>query len=131
MAAYNSVTSKLWNKYGQLNTIPSIISVAFVVAAAYTFGGIAAIEVNWFGGYVLSTEHALLVSLATYAVGFASSDTKQWRNYAPVEQGLIALGPALMLVYHYDLFLEYITWTTNLELIAFGVTLVGWTVAAR
>lgn len=124
--------------YANIRSIPAILSVAFIGAGLYQFGGISAIELTWLGGangsYTLSTQHSLLVSLGAFAVAFASSETKSFEHYDQREQLLIALGPAVILGN------EYVTQVNDLLLdigdplgmqVAFLATIVSWAVAVQ
>lgn len=82
------------NDLGNLRNIPQSLSAAFLVASAYQFGAVSTISLNWFGGYTLSSSHAMLISLVALAVAFASSKTNRFENYDRVSQVIIAAGPA-------------------------------------
>ncbi len=92
------------SQYMNLRSIPALLGVAFMVASLYQFGGISSVELVWFD-YTLTTEHAMLVSVATYVVAFASSKTRQFANYEKWEQVLIAAGPILLIGHQYSDFI--------------------------
>ncbi|MFC6976502.1 hypothetical protein ACFQL1_20375 [Halomicroarcula sp. GCM10025709] len=69
MSYYNS---SFLSDYANIRTIPATLSVAFIMASLYQFGGISTIDLVWFG-YTLSTSHSLMVSLGAFAIAFASS----------------------------------------------------------
>lgn len=75
--------------YATLKTIPALLSVGFVAAGLYAFGGIAAVELTWFGGYTLTAEHATLGSMAILAVAFMSSETRRFENDEMWEQIMV------------------------------------------
>jgi len=120
--------------YMELRTLPAMLSVAFVVMSLFQFGGISTFSLNWFGGYDLTTQHAVLGSAAVYLVAFMSSETKSFARYDDWEKIAIALGPAVMLGN------EYVTEVNDLLLdlgdpfgfqVAFFLTIVSWGVAVR
>lgn len=115
-------------KYADLNTIPALLSSVFFVSSLYAFGGIAGVELPWLD-YTLTAEHAMLVSLATMLVAFMSSETKQFQNYEDVEKGLIALGPIILVVHEYAIL--GLSWSQTMQIGAFVLTAVSWTVAVR
>lgn len=99
MASSNTVQSYLGD-YANIRTIPGVLSVAFVVATVYMFGGIETLTFAWFG-YTIQPEHMMLLTLGTYAVAFASSETKRFENYEDWEKAVIAAGPAIIFLYEY------------------------------
>lgn len=120
--------------YATLKTLPAILSVAFVVASLYQFGGIAQVELVWLSNYVLTQEHAVLASMAVYVAAFASSETKRFEAYEDWEKVAIALGPVVILGDQYvtEVHDFFINLGDPLGLqIAFLVTLVSWAVAVR
>lgn len=124
--------SGLMDDYTQLRTLPAMLSVAFVLASLYQFGGIAAIELTWLD-YALTPQHAVLVSMGSFVVAFASSEAKSFEAYRDWEQAVIAAGPALILGYEY---VGFVSTTLNdfgeMALIAaFFVTVASWGVAVR
>ncbi|WP_135827907.1 hypothetical protein [Halorussus halobius] len=138
MATRSSGARSMVSDYANIRSIPAILSVAFIAASLYQFGGISAIELMWLGGangsYTLSTQHSLLVSLGAFVVAFASSETKSFEHYELQEQVLIALGPALILGN------EYVTVVSDLLTnigdplgmqLAFVATIVSWAVAVQ
>jgi hypothetical protein len=119
--------------YMTLRTIPVMLSVVFAVASLYQFGGITTVDLTWLS-YTLTTEHAVFASLGTYAIAFASSETKQMENYEDWEMVVIAAGPVVMIGE------QYVTEIHDLLLnigdplgmqIAFLLTIASWTVAVR
>ena len=122
--------------YTNLRTIPALLSVVFVVATLYQFGGIATVEFLWVeDGYTLTTEHALFASLGAYLVAFASSETKDFDRYEDWEKVAIAAGPFVIVAH------EYWAWFNDLivgdgtsdllSILAFLVVVTAWTVAVR
>ncbi len=131
MGAHGSARQMLAD-YGNLRTIPALLSVFFVAASAYQFGGISELHIVWLD-YTLTTEHAMLISLGTYAIAFASSQTKSFEHYEPWEQGAIAAGPILLVAH------QYVDQVHNLiateghtgPVLAFLVAIVAWGVTVR
>lgn len=131
--AYSGRASSLFSDYTQMRTIPAMLSVAFVLASLYQFGGISTITLDWLG-YTLTAEHAVLISLGTYAMAFASSETKQFESYEDWEQAAIASGPVVILG------AEYVTEINDFLMalgdplgyqLAFVLTVVSWGVAVQ
>jgi uncharacterized membrane protein YbhN (UPF0104 family) len=119
--------------YANLRTLPAVLSVAFIGASLYQFGGISEIQLVWLD-YTLTTEHSVLVSLVTFLVAFASSETRQFENYEMWEMVVIAAGPVVILGE------QYLTEVTDLLMeigdplgfqVAFFLTLLSWGVAVR
>jgi hypothetical protein len=90
----------LMDDYRNLRTVPALFSIVFALASLYQFGGIATVEIVWVD-YTLTTQHAMFASLGAYAIAFASSETKEFRNYRDWEQVAIAAGPALIIAHQY------------------------------
>lgn len=125
--------SKSWyDDYVQVRTVPGLLTVAAILAALYSFGGISEFTLTWVS-YTITTEHALIVGLASYIVAFASSATKRFENYEIQEQMAIAAGPAAMLANEY--LPEVSDWVTNSDplggAVLFVVFLGGWVVAIQ
>ena len=124
--------SGLLNDYKNLNTVPAMLSVAYIAASLYQFGGISTIDLVWLN-YQLTTQATLVVSLGAFVVAFASSETKNFSYYEQWEQITIAAGPGLILGY------EYVTQVTDLisgagqtgQIVAFLVVCASWAVAVR
>lgn len=133
MAMNHKSASDLMNDYMHLRTLPALLSVVFVMAGLYQFGGISDITLNWGLNYTLTAEHATISSLVVFAAAFASSETRQFDHYETWEKVLIAAAPALIAGY------QYVGWITTqinnnsptLSILAFVVTVVGWGVAVR
>lgn len=129
--------SSLVSDYANLRTLPAMLSVGFVAASLYQFGGISSIELVWFGGtggYSLTGEHSVLVSMGAFVVAFASSETRQFENYENWEMAAIAAGPAVIIGE------QYVAEVTDLITmlgdplgyqVAFLLTVVSWGVAVR
>lgn len=135
--SYQSKANGLLNDYMNVRTIPALISVVYVLASLYQFGGISDVTLVWLGGsggYTLTGEHAIMFSLGAYALAFASSETKRFESYETWEQVGIALGPLTILGYEYVQ--EVTDFITNIGdplgvQLAFVVTIVSWAVAVR
>lgn len=118
--------------YTNLRTVPAMMTVVFAAATLYQFGGVPAPELLW-ANYVMTTQHAMIVSLGTYAIAFASSETKSFERYSDQEKALIAGGP-LLIIGH-----EYVTFLADIPvqhdplggIVFFAVVMVGWGVAVR
>lgn len=132
MAASNRMNSMM-SDYMNIRSLPAMLSVAFIAASLYQFGGITEINLEWLS-YTLTTEHSLLVSLGAFAAAFASSETKRFENYETWEQVAIAAGPAVILGHEYVT--EVSSFLTDLGdplgmQIAFLLTVVSWGVAVQ
>lgn len=119
--------------YAQLRSLPAVLSVAFVAASLYQFGGVTELHLTWLD-YTLTTKHSVLVSLLVWIAAFASSETKRLEHYEPWEQVAIALGPLVILGTEYvqeihDLLLD-LGDPLGMQ-VAFLLTLVSWGVAVR
>lgn len=119
--------------YTHLRTLPALLSVVFVVAGLYQFGGISDVTIVWLDNYALTTQHAMFISLAAYAIAFASSETKTFDMYETWEQVLIAAGPLLIAGYQYVGFISDLVNTTSNTgpIVAFLLTVAAWGVAVR
>ena len=118
--------------YTQLNTIPALLSVAFVVAGLYQFGGISDVTLVWID-YTLTAQHATFASLGVYVVAFMSSETKDFAHYEQWEQVLIGGGPLLIVAYQYvPQVADIVNTSSNLgPILAFLATVAAWGVAVR
>jgi hypothetical protein len=118
--------------YTHLRTLPALLSVVFILAGLYQFGGISEVNLTWID-YTLTAEHATFISLAAYAIAFASSETKQFESYEQWEQVAIALGPVIIAGYQYvPQLADLINTSSNLgPIVAFLATVVAWGVAVR
>jgi len=131
-SSYQNSMSSVIDDYTQLNTIPALLSVLFVVAGLYQFGGISDVTLTWID-YTLTAQHATFASIGTYAVAFASSETKEFRYYEDWEQAMIAAGPLLIVGYQYvPQIADIVNTSSNLgPILAFLVTVAAWGVAVR
>lgn len=118
--------------YANLRTIPAFLGIFFALASLYQFGGIATVELTWLS-YTLTTQHAMLASLGTYAVAFASSETKSFEHYENWERGMIAAGPVLIVGHQYVPFVTDAIANNSPAggILAFVVALGSWGVAIR
>jgi hypothetical protein len=134
MASYgNSSLSGMMSDYTHLRTLPALLSVVFVVAGLYQFGGISEVHLNWGLNYTLTSETATIASIAVFAAAFMSSETRDFDAYEDWEMAMIGLSPILIVGYQY---VGFVTETINsssptLSIVAFLVTVVGWGVAVR
>lgn len=115
-------------KYADLNTIPALLSSVFFVASLYAFGGISGVTLPWLD-YTLTAEHAMLTGLATMLIAFMSSETKDFARYENVEKALIAAGPIVLVVHEYAVL--GLTWSQTMQIGAFALAAISWTVAVR
>lgn len=122
----------LVNDYAQLRTLPAILTLLFSMTSLYQFGGIAEIHVVWLD-YTLSQGHAMLLSVATFAVAFMSSETKQFANYMGAEKVIIVAGFVLVFGQQHIGFIS--SAISNHQpvagIVAFLITLIAWGVAVR
>jgi len=134
MATSNSRMSGMVSDYAHLRTLPAMLSVVFVLAGLYQFGGLSDVTLSWLNSYTLTAEHATFASIGTLLVAFASSETKQLDSYEQWEQVAIALGPVVIIGEQYVT--EVANFLTDLGdplgmQLAFLVTVVSWAVAVR
>lgn len=119
-------------KYAEIRTIPALLTVAAVLAAMYSFGGISQFTITWVD-YTVTTEHALIAGLITYVVAFASSATKRFENYELWEEALIAAGVGGLVANEYVV--EVSDWVANSDplggFVLFMLFLAGWTVSVQ
>lgn len=133
MAYSNTARGKLGD-YANLRTLPAILSVAFIAASLYQFGGVSNITLVWLGDYALTAEHSVWTSVGVFAIAFASSETRQFEAYEDWEKVAIGAGPAVILGQ------QYVPQVNDLLLgfgdplghqIAFFITIVSWGVAVQ
>lgn len=130
---YRNQASEVLSDYSHLRTLPAMLSVAFVLASLYQFGGISEVHLSWLD-YTLSTQHSVVVSLGAYVVAFMSSETKQFENYDTWERALIAVAPIVILGYEFTQVVTDLLVQLGDPLgyqIAFMITVVSWAVAVR
>lgn len=120
MTGYNSSPSELMNDYANLRTLPALLGLLFALASVYQFGGIETVYSPWID-YTLTAEHATFISLGSYAIAFASSETRELQNYRTWEKVLIGAGPPVVIAHQY--------WTPFADAIANAGTL-GQVIAA-
>lgn len=85
----NSITS-VAKDYGQVRTVPAAVSGSFLVSALYGFEAITPITFRWIG-VTMQPGHVLPVSAICILVAFASSETRNFMEYASIEQALIVM----------------------------------------
>ena len=131
-SSYSNSMGDALSDYTHLRTLPALLSVVFILAGLYQFGGISEVMLTWID-YTLTAEHATLISLAAYVIAFASSETKQFDSYEQWEQVAIALGPVIIASYKYvPQVADVINTSSNLgPIVAFLATVVAWGVAVR
>ena len=131
-SSYSRSMSDTLSDYTHLRTLPALLSVVFVLAGLYQFGGISEVMLTWID-YTLTAQHATFISLAAYAIAFASSETKQFESYEQWEQVAIAVGPLVIVGYQYvPQLADLINTSSNLgPIVAFLATVVAWGVAVR
>jgi hypothetical protein len=131
--AHSSRYSSLLGDYANIRTLPAGLSVAFLIASLYQFGGMSDITITWLD-YTLQSGHTVLISLAAFAVAFASSETKQFENYEDWEKVAIAAGPVAIAGYQYVPAIEDLIMSLGDPLglqVAFGITVLSWGVAVQ
>ena len=131
-SSYSRSMSDTLSDYTHLRTLPALLSVVFILAGLYQFGGISEVMITWLN-YTLTAQHATFISLAAYAIAFASSETKQFESYEDWEKVAIAAGPAVIVGYQYvPMVSDLINTSSNLgPIVAFFATVVAWGVAVR
>jgi len=131
-SSYSRTMSDTLSDYTHLRTLPALLSVVFVLAGLYQFGGISEVMLTWLD-YTLTSEHATFIALGAYAIAFASSETKQFESYERWEQIAIAAGPLVIIGYQYvPQIADIINTSSNLgPILAFLATVVAWGVAVR
>lgn len=131
--SYSNRANSLMDDYMNIRSLPAALSVAFVGASLYQFGGIAEISLPWIS-YTLTTQASLMVSLGAFLVAFMGSETKRFENYESWEQAAIIAGPAVILGNEYvtevNDFLMNLGDPTGYQL-AFVLTVVSWGVAMQ
>ena len=130
--AHSAGVKGMMSDYTHLRTLPALLSVLFVLAGLYQFGGISEVHITWLD-YTLTTQHATLTSVGVFLLAFASSETKSFDHYEQSEQIAIAAGPLLILGYQYSDTVYDIVSTESMwgPVIAFLVTVISWAVAVR
>ncbi|WP_153552017.1 hypothetical protein [Halomicrobium sp. LC1Hm] len=130
---YRNRVSDMASDYMNIRSLPAMLSVGFILASLYQFGGIGTVELVWFN-YTLTGEHAIMVSLGAFAAAFASSETKRFEDYETWEQVAIAAGPGVILGQQYvtevNDFLVSLGDPVGMQL-AFVATVVSWGVAVQ
>ena len=131
--SYQNRATDMVSDYMNIRSLPAMLSVAFVAASLYQFGGITTVELPWLS-YTLTTQHSLLISLGAFAAAFASSETKQFEYYEDWEKIAMGLGPAVILGNEYlpavNDFLTSLGDPLGMQL-AFLATVVSWGVAVQ
>lgn len=130
--AYNNTMSGALSDYTHLRTLPALLSVVFVLAGLYQFGGISEVMLTWID-YSLTQQHSMFVSLGAFVVAFASSETKNFASYEDWEKVAIAAGPGVILAYEFVPFASDLIATDGHlgPVLAFLITVVSWGVAVR
>ena len=130
--AYNNSVSGALEDYTHLRTLPALLSVVFVMAGLYQFGGISEVHITWLD-YTLTTGHAMLIAIGAYAIAFASSETKDFDSYENWEMALILAGPVMIVGNeHVGFITDLIATEGNTgPIVAFMITVVAWGVAVR
>ncbi|KOX91997.1 fibronectin [Haloarcula rubripromontorii] len=131
--SYQNRASDMVSDYMNIRSLPAMLSVAFIAASLYQFGGITTVELPWLS-YTLTTQHSLVISLGAFAAAFASSETKEFQYYEDWEKVAIALGPVVILGNEYipqiNDFLLSLGDPLGMQL-AFIATVVSWGVAVQ
>ena len=118
--------------YAKLRTLPALLSVVFAMTSMYQFGGVDSLHIVWLN-YTLTSGHAMLLGIATFAVAFMSSETKQFENYATAEKVLIGSGFLLVFGQQHIAFIADAIANNQPTggIVAFLITLLAWGVAVR
>lgn len=133
--AHNSsdMLSGMASDYLNVRTVPATLSVLFIIAGLYQFGGISQVTFPWIN-YTIQQSHAVLISLGALVIAFMSSDTRDFQRYEMWEQVIIGAGPIVILGYEY---VQFVTDFINglgdplgMQL-AFLVTVLAWFVAIQ
>jgi len=130
-SSYSNSMGDALSDYTHLRTLPALLS-SCSSSPDSTSSGISEVMLTWID-YTLTAEHATFISLAAYAIAFASSETKQFESYEQWEQVAIALGPIIIAGYQYvPQLADLINTSSNLgPIVAFLATVVAWGVAVR
>ncbi len=119
--------------YTSLKTIPALLGILFALSSLYQFGGISEVHLAWLD-YSLTTQDAMVASLGTFAVAFASSETKEFDSYDGWEKVLIAGSPGTILLFEMtDIVPDLILGLGDPlgYILAYLVTIAGWGVAVQ
>jgi len=121
----------LVSDYKQLNTIPAIVGIVFAIAAGVQFLQLHITLGLW--GYTFPTDQAMLVSLGSLVVAFASSETKDWHHYESYEQAIV--GGAVVVTVGAQYISEIGNVLTNNQpvagVVAFAISMAAWGVLSR
>ena len=131
--SYKNTMSGTLSDYTHLRTLPALLSVVFVMAGLYQFGGISDVTLVWLDNYTLTTQHAMFIAIGSYALAFMSSETKSFDHYEDWEKGAILLGPVVFIGNeHVQFITDLIATEGNVgPIVAFAITVVAWGVAVR
>jgi len=118
--------------YTQLRTLPAVLGLAYILASLYQFGGIESVHIQWLS-YELASFDAMLVSLMSILVAFASSETREFTEYEAWEQVSIISGPVIIMAHFTLPTVERFVQANSPEagIIAFGVSAFSWAVMSR
>lgn len=131
--SYGSSMKSTASDYLNVRTVPATLSVVFIIAGLYQFGGISQVSFPWVN-YTIQASHAVLASAATLVVAFMSSDTRDFERYDTWEQIVVAAGPVTILGYEYVPFVSDFIVGLGDPLgmqLAFIVTVASWTIAIQ
>jgi len=90
----------IMENYTQLNTIPALAGVLFMISSAVQFLGMS-ISIAQPISYTFPSEHAMVVSLLVLIVAFAASDTRSYEFYETWEQLTVVIAVAGMISVEY------------------------------
>lgn len=127
----NQVTSTIGD-YAQLRTLPAALGLAYLLASLYQFGGIEDVHIQWVS-YELTNFDAMLVSILSILVAFASSETLTFTRYERWEQIAIVAGPALIMTHQFLPTVEQFITANQPEagIIGFAISAFSWAVMVR
>jgi len=69
-SSYSNSMGDALSDYTHLRTLPALLSVVFILAGLYQFGD-SEVMLTWID-YTLTAEHDTFISLAAYAIAFAT-----------------------------------------------------------
>ena len=114
-----------------VTTVPAIAGLLFSAAAAVQFlqAEVSLGLLNW----SLEPGIALLVSLSSLVVAFASSRTRDWRLYSTSEQSIIALAILIMVSHQFSPTVALAVQNNQpfSGVLAFSMGIVSWGILAR
>lgn len=130
----SGAATKTFDDVVTLRQLPPLIGMLFGVLSAWTFGGLVGpITVGWGVDYTLTTNHAIVGSLVAFVLAFASSQTREWKNYAGWEKVVIGAGVALIPAYPHWAWLQdqFAVYDPLASVLGFVLTVIAFGLATR